>query len=112
MEGIKMSVLRTWKSTSLPSKRKVLTNLSDRVDQTLFKIKVLASSILSPVEVEMKYLKEEVWVDLSRLYYKYGHIVQKQAFREVVREMSEKINEGNWESVYKKLYRIEQNSTS
>ncbi len=68
--------------------------------------------IFSPVRVEMNLMKDDVWVDLSRIYYKYEDIVQKQAFREVVLEMSEKINEGNWESVYKKLYRIEQSGIS
>ncbi len=110
MDGMNMSVLKRWKSTGLPSKGKALTNLSVRMDETLFKVKVLASRILSPPEVEMECLKDEVWVDLSRIYYKYEDKVQKQAFHEVVREMSEKIIEGNWESVYKKLYRIEQGS--
>jgi len=108
MEGTKMSISKIWRSISLQLKIRVLNNLSDQLDHTFIKIKGLASRILSPVRVEMNCMKDEVWVDLSRIYYKYEDIVQKQAFREVLLELSEKINEGNWESVYKKLYRIEQ----
>ena len=41
----------------------------------------------------MSNMKDEVWLDLSRIYYKYEDTTQKQAFREVVLEMSDKINE-------------------
>lgn len=107
-----MSILKMWRSTILQTKKKILDSLREQLFQTFTKIKVISSMIFSPVRVEMNLMKDDVWVDLSRIYYKYEDIVQKQAFREVVLEMSEKINEGNWESVYKKLYRIEQSGIS
>jgi hypothetical protein len=108
--GTKMSVLKKWISTSLQTARRALDSLSKQLNQTLTKIMEPASRILSPVRVEMSNMKDEVWLDLSRIYYKYEDITQKKAFREVVLEMSDKINEGKWETVYKKLYRIEHTS--
>ena len=50
----------------------------------------------------------EVWKKLSLIYYKYEDSYQKRAFREVLSEISESINDGNWGTVYNKLYRFEQ----
>ena len=108
--GTKVSVLKMWISASLQKTRRALESLSKRLNQTFIKITAPASRILSPVRVEMSNMKDDVWVDLSRIYYKYEDMIQKKAFREVVLEMSEKINEGRWETVYKKLYRIEHSS--
>ncbi len=100
-------MLKTWISNTVHTQRKTLENIGKQVNQTLTKIKEPAIRILPPVTVEMSNMKDEVWVDLSRIYYKYEDTTQKQAFREVVLEMSDKINDGRWETVYKKLYRIE-----
>jgi len=59
-------------------------------------------------DIDLEEFKEEVWNDLSAIYYKYETEEQKRAFREVIYEICEKINEGKWDSVYKKLYREEQ----
>ena len=53
-------------------------------------------------------VKTEVWKELSLIYYKYEDSHQKRAFREVISEISECLNNGNWGSVYNKLYRFEQ----
>jgi hypothetical protein len=63
------------------------------------------SKLLPSQETDLKNIKGEVWGDLSALYYKYDGGDQKRAFREVVREISDKISEGRWETVYNKLYR-------
>lgn len=65
--------------------------------------------------VFLQEVKTEVWKELSLIYYKYEDRHQKKAFREVISEISESINDGNWGTVYNKLYRFEQlsrNSTS
>jgi hypothetical protein len=53
-------------------------------------------------------VKTEVWKEFSLIYYKYEDIHQKRAFRMVISEISECLNDGNWGSVYNKLYRFEQ----
>jgi hypothetical protein len=63
---------------------------------------------LPPNEVELDTIKEEIWQDLSALYYKYEDDEQKRAFREVMYDICDKISEGKWESVYRKLYRTDQ----
>lgn len=71
-------------------------------------VKDVIEQILPSSEVELIDIKEEIWQDLSALYYKYEDETQKRAFREVMYEICEKIKEGKWDSVYKKLYRAEQ----
>ncbi|UCH56850.1 MAG: hypothetical protein JSV18_05755 [Candidatus Bathyarchaeota archaeon] len=56
----------------------------------------------TPRDIET--IKEEIWADLSALYYKYDYDFQKRAFREVLKEMSEKITAGKWSTVYKRMY--------
>ena len=60
--------------------------------------------------VFLQEVKAEVWKELSLIYYKYEDSYQKRAFREVLSEISESINDGNWGTVYNKLYRFEQMS--
>ena len=50
-------------------------------------------------------MKEGVWTDLSALYYKYDHDIQKRAFREVMKEMSQIISDERWPTAYKRIYR-------
>ena len=69
------------------------------------KVKEVIDQILPPTEVELEEIKEEIWQDLSNLYYKYEDLDQKKAFREVMQEIAEKIINDKWENVYKKLYR-------
>ena len=71
-------------------------------------VKEVIDQILPPSDVELEAIKEEVWADLSALYYKYEDEIQKKAFRQVMQDICEKMSQGKWDSVYKKLYRAEQ----
>jgi hypothetical protein len=71
-------------------------------------VKEVIDQILPSGDVELADIKEEVWTDLAALYYKYEDEDQKRAFREVMHEICDKISSGKWDSVYKKLYRVEQ----
>lgn len=71
-------------------------------------IKEVIDQILTPSDVELEAIKEEVWSDLSALYYKYEDEVQKKAFRKVMQDICDKMSQGKWDSVYKRLYRAEQ----
>jgi hypothetical protein len=53
-------------------------------------------------------IKNEIWEDLSNISYKYEYDRQKVAFREVMVEISQKIERGKWSNVYQKLYRLKQ----
>ena len=54
-------------------------------------MKDVIDQILPPNEVELNSIKEEIWSDLSALYYKYEDEEQKRAFREVMHEICDKI---------------------
>jgi hypothetical protein len=71
-------------------------------------VKEVIDQILPPSDVELEAIKDEVWADLSALYYKYEDEVQKKAFRKVMQDICEKMSQGKWDSVYKKLYRADQ----
>jgi len=71
-------------------------------------VKEVIDQILPPSDVELEAIKDEVWADLSALYYKYEDEVQKKAFRQVMQDICDKMSQGKWDSVYKKLYRVEQ----
>jgi hypothetical protein len=88
--------------------------MSTEVKQNSFKEKVMGviDQILPPSEVKLEEIREEVWRDLSALYYKYEDEDQKKAFREVMHDICERIKDGRWESVYNKLYRAEQKEKS
>ena len=62
-------------------------------------------------EINIATLKQDVWSDLSTVYYKYEGDDQKQAFREIMSEISERLNEGKWNNVYKKLHMINKRTT-
>lgn len=65
-------------------------------------------STLVPIKmVNAETIKREVWSDLSAVYYKYEDEDQKRAFREIIFEISEKLNQGKWDLVYRKLYSVE-----
>jgi hypothetical protein len=71
-------------------------------------VKEVIDQILPPSDVELEAIKEEIWADLSALYYKYEDEVQKKAFRHVMQEICSKMSEGKWDTIYKKLYRADQ----
>ena len=69
-------------------------------------VKEVIDQILPSGEVKLTDIKEEIWTDLAALYYKYED--QKRAFREAMHDICDKISSGKWDSVYKRLYRVEQ----
>ena len=71
-------------------------------------VKDVIDQILPPSEVELETIKEEIWADLSALYYKYEDEEQKKAFRAVMQDICEKLSQGKWDTVYRKLYKAEQ----
>ena len=70
------------------------------------------SQVIPSKTISLEMIKSDVWRDLSLVYYKYEDGAQKKAFREIVSEISERLLEGNWDSVYRKLYSIETNPTT
>lgn len=68
-------------------------------------VKEAIDTILPGKDPNLDEIKDEVWQDLSRLYYKYKDSGQKRAFREVMFHITEKINEGKWDSIYHRLYK-------
>ena len=87
--------------------RNAITTAGRSLGNTVGKALRFVFSPLQPCEVDMGNIKSEVWADLSAVYYKYEDEDQKKAFREVVHEISNKITEGRWNAIYKKLYRAE-----
>ena len=87
-------------------KGKTMTT-SEPLDALKGAIREMISKILPSSEVDPDEVKEEVWADLSRIYYKYEDEAQKKAFRDIMKEISEKIQDDKWETVYKKIYREE-----
>jgi hypothetical protein len=72
------------------------------------RVRGILEEVIQSGDVELEVIKEEVWEDLSVLYYRYEDMKQKDAFREVMYDICEKISEGNWGLVYQKIYRTEQ----
>jgi hypothetical protein len=100
-------LLTSW-SDNLIFFENLVTHVKSSVDQILKKAKKTVLKIVPSNETNIEELKKEVWNDLSYVYYKYEVTGQKRAFREVAHEMAEKIMEGKWDNVYRKLYRTEQ----
>jgi hypothetical protein len=65
------------------------------------------SKVVPLKRVNTETIKQDVWIDLSAVYYKYEDDAQKRAFREIISDISEKLNEGKWDRVYKRLYSVE-----
>ena len=71
-------------------------------------IREAISKIFPSNDVDIEEVKDEVWNDLSKIYYKYEDETQKKAFREIMKEISDKIQSEKWDTVYMKIYREEQ----
>jgi hypothetical protein len=82
------------------------------VSSYLEKTRALVSNLVATSGDEVEELKREVWSDLSAIYYKYESNAQKRALREILQDISNKIVDGQWDSVYSKLYKIECNYAS
>ena len=77
---------------------------SEPVEALKEKVKETVEKILPPIKKNIINNKNEIWDELSRLYYKYETNDWKEAFREVMKEISEKVNEDKWNIIYNKLY--------
>ncbi len=66
----------------------------------------MISKILPPKEFDIEENKEEIWEDLSLIYFKYDDESQKRAFREVMKEIYEKIEGGRWDEIYREIFRL------
>ncbi|MGD2200034.1 MAG: hypothetical protein PVJ38_00205 [Candidatus Bathyarchaeota archaeon] len=80
---------------------------TEPIDALKVAIREVISKVMPDEEVDIDEIKDEVWADLSRIYYKYEDEAQKRAFRSVMKEIAEKIQDDKWETVYKKIYREE-----
>lgn len=94
-----------------PSIKNALIYANKSLENTMGKALKFMFSVVQPHKVDMDNVKDEVWADLSAVYYKYEDEDQKKAFREVVYEISDKIKDGRWNTIYKKLYRSEKKPT-
>lgn len=72
------------------------------------KVRNVVDKIIPPETPTVKQIEEEIWDELSKLYYKYEDEIQKEAFRNVMKEIGRKIENRNWKSIYQKIYRKEQ----
>jgi len=84
---------------------------ADPLEQIMEKVKDTILKILPPPPInDFNEIKDEVWRDLSLIYYKYETEEQKRAFRDVLADISDKMVDDKWETIYKKLYREEKKS--
>jgi hypothetical protein len=95
--------------TSILNIRKIFNHTAicarEHFNRFLEKIVQYVSRIFPNTPPDIEATKKEIWTDLSVLYYKYDYDFQKRAFREVLVEMSDKISEGKWATIYKRIYR-------
>jgi hypothetical protein len=77
---------------------------SEPVEALKEKVTETVEKILPPIKNKIEDDKNEIWDGLSQLYYKYETNDWKKTFREVINEISEKINEDKWDTIYNKLY--------
>lgn len=63
--------------------------------------------VVPPIEVDIEDVKTEIWNDIAALYYKFEANSHKRGFREVMHEISEKVRDDKWDSIYQKMYRTE-----
>lgn len=98
----------TYFETSRLNKTSLLENaviyMKSSADHLLDNVKKLMSNIILINKADIDIMKKKVWDDLSAVYYKYDGEDQKRAFREVIKEIAEKIYEDKWNTIYKKIY--------
>lgn len=57
--------------------------------------------------IDREELLAEVWLEASRLYRKYDFPEWRTAVREFFNIVAQKIAEGEWDSVYRRLYKLD-----
>jgi hypothetical protein len=105
-----MALLDGYTLSSISPLKNALDYTGRSIEIIVERFRKFISQVIPPLEVDIREVKKEIWAELSAVYYKYEDGHQKRAFREVAQEISQKMQEGNWEAVYKKLYRIEHKS--
>jgi hypothetical protein len=105
-----MAQINGMELADIPQVKNLLCSVSTNVTSFFKTFRTSLSNILPPINHDTNEIQGEVWRDLSAVYYKYEDEFQKKAFRQVVNNISKKIEAGNWDSIYKRLYRIEHNS--
>ena len=102
--------------TPISNIRTILSNPAalarERIGRLHGRVAKQISRMLPETHSDITAMKEEIWADLSRLYYKYDHPHQKTAFREVIKEISQTINEDGWPTAYKRIYRATRQLTT
>ena len=68
------------------------------------KIKETLVRIIPPNNIDIEEEKNEIWKELSVVYFKYDNEVWRQAFRKVMIELYDKIGEVKWDEIYNKIY--------
>ena len=76
--------------------------MSSPLDKFLSKLNAFLTN-----ESNIDEMKEDLWKELSEIYYKYEDDDQKKAFREVMKDITDELKNGNWKTIYGKLYKIE-----
>ena len=79
---------------------------SEKPESLRDKVKEVVENILPASDPNLEEIKDDIWEDLATLYYKYDDEVQKRAFREIMYDISDKIQKGEWKAVYNKLYKL------
>lgn len=72
------------------------------------RVQKIVSELVPANEPDLEEVKGEIWRELSAVYYKYDDDHQKKAFRQVVQDISGRLGDGKWQSVYQKIHRFEQ----
>ena len=105
-----MAQINGMELVDFPQVKNILRTVSTNVTIFFKDVRTSLSNILPPINHDINEIQGEVWRDLSAVYYKYEDESQKKAFRQVVNDISKKIEADNWDSIYKRLYRIEHNN--
>ena len=92
---------------SEPVKYSYLSDVEELIKEIIVRVGEAFTKLGIEHKREISEDVESIWMGLSELYYRYEDEGWKRAFREVFYYVSEKIQEDQWQTVYKNLYRRE-----
>jgi uncharacterized protein (UPF0335 family) len=84
---------------------------SKTLEKATEQVREIISKILPLNENDIEENIEEIWKDLSSIYFKYDDESQKMAFRKVLMEIYAQIKEGRWDEIYRKIYGLNKKRT-
>jgi hypothetical protein len=90
-----------------PFFRNIRYAIRERTSMLREKLCKFIVGVVPPIEVDIDDAKTEIWNDIAALYYKFEVNSHKRGFREVMYEISEKMRDDKWDSIYQKMYRTE-----